>query len=131
MNYVEEKYFLTRGKAILFAILLIAIIVVVIFLTNGNKKITNEYKKFEQELSYAAENYLIVNDIKLKKGEEKRINLRVLERDKFIFNELKDKCSGYVIVTNEKNKATDKYEYVYTSYIKCGRSYVTSNYSEY
>ena len=46
-------------------------------------------------------------------------------------NYLKDKCEGYVIITNEENLSSEKYELVYNAYIKCGKKYITANYSEY
>lgn len=131
MDNMEEKYFLTRGKAILFGVLLIVIIVVIAIIKGAQNNSDKKYKDFELELKSAAENYVIITNLSVDEGEEIRINKKKLNDFNLIYNELKNKCEGYVIVTNEKNLSTDEYELTYLPYIRCSDKYITSNYSEY
>lgn len=131
MDTIGEKYFLTRGKAILFGLILIAVIVIVIvFKINGSNS-TQKYKAFEKEIKSAAENYFVIKGLKMDDGEEIRISKKTLQDNHLIYNELKDKCDAYAIISNEKNFGTDQFEIVFTGYIKCGNKYVSSGYSEY
>ena len=130
MDNIEEKYFLTRGKLILFLFALIVIIIVVIIVKNIGGNSSEEYEEFESELIAAAENYAVINDIEIEDGEEKRITLKQLDKMNLVYNNLKDKCSGYVIISSEKDISTDEYEIYYRPYIKCPK-YMTVNYSEY
>ena len=131
MDNMEEKYFLTRGKAILFGLILIAILIIfIVFKINNNSNI-QEYKAFEDELKTGAVNYMQIKNIYIDEGEELRISKNDILSIYITDNKLKDKCDGYVIVNSEKNIASDVYEIVYRSYIKCSNRYVTSNYSEY
>lgn len=131
MDNIEEKYFLTRGKAILLAFLLIIILVIVLIVNFTGKNSIKKYKDFELELKSAAENYVIIKDVDIEEGEEIRISKKKLDELNLIYDELKNKCDAYVIISNEKNIATNEYELEYLPYIKCGRRYITSNYSEY
>ena len=131
INDVEEKYFLTRGKAILFGLILIVVFVVILVIKIGNKKQIEEYKSFEDEVKSAAENYVVIKNIDVDDGEEIRISKKKLISSNLIYNELRNECSFYVIVSSEKNIVTNKYEISFLPYIKCGRKYMTSNYSEY
>ena len=128
---MEEKYFLTRGKAILFGFILLIVILVFIFIKMGKNNSVDKYKEFESELKSAAENYVIIRNLYIEDGEEIRISKKRLMDSNLIYNELKDKCDAYVIISSEKNIATDEYEVSYLPYIKCGKRYITSNYSEY
>ena len=130
MKYIEEKPFLTRGKAILFGIILITIIVLLFIFFNKGKSYNKNYINFEKEIETAAENYVIINDISLKIGEEKRVSLKELDNNNLLFNKLRKKCKGYVVIYNEKNKATNEYKLIYNGYISCD-GYRTVNYSEY
>ena len=131
MDNMEEKVFLTRGKAILFSIVVLIIIIVVIVIKINQQNSTQKYKEFEAELKSAAENYYIINDLEILDGEEIRISKKKLIDSNLIYNDLKDKCDAYVIISNEKNIETDNYEILYLPYIKCGTKYITSNYSAY
>ena len=130
MDNIEEKYFLTRGKAILFGFILIVAIVVFIFI-KADIGSTKKYKDFETELVNAATNYVDIENISINIGEEKRLLMRDILSVYTTDNKLKDKCSGYVMMVSEKNITTDKYETIFRPYIKCGSRYITSNYSEY
>ena len=131
INDVEEKYFLTRGKAILFGLILIIVLVIILIIKFGAKKQLEEYKSFENEIKAAAENYIAIKNVDIDDGEEIRISKGKLMSSNLIYNELRDKCSFYAVVLSEKNIVTNKYEISFSSYIKCGRKYMTSNYSEY
>ena len=131
MDTMGEKYFLTRGKAILFGLILIAVIIVVIVLKVKSASSIEKYKEFEKEIKSAAENYFIIKNVKIDKGEEIRISKKTLQDNNLIYNELKDKCDGYAIISNEKNFGTDQFEITFTGYIKCANKYISSGYSEY
>ena len=62
---------------------------------------------------------------------QRKITLKTLLDSNLVYSDLKDKCTGYVIITNEEDFSSDKYELVYNAYIKCGKKYMTANYSEY
>ena len=131
INDVEEKYFLTRGKAILFGLILIIVFTIILIIKIGSKKQLEEYKNFENEVKAAAENYVAIKNINIDDGEEIRISKGKLMSSNLIYNELRNNCSFYVIVLSEKNIVTNKYEISFLPYIKCGNKYMTSNYSEY
>lgn len=131
MDTMGEKYFLTRGKAILFGLILIAVIVLAIIFKIKSDNSTEKYKEFEKEIKSAAENYFIIKNVKIDKGEEVRVSKKTLQANNLIYNELKDKCDGYAIISNEKNFGTDQFELTFTGYIKCGNKYISSGYSEY
>ena len=73
----------------------------------------------------------VIKNLDIDEGEEKKITLKTLSDSNLVYSDLKDKCDGYVIITNEEDLSSDKYELVYNAYIKCGRKYMTANYSEY
>ena len=131
MDNMEDKVFLTRGKAILFGLLLVIILIVFIVIKTINSNKVDDYKDFEEELKYAAMNYVDINNIRIDEGEEKRLSLAQILKNYSTDNKLKNKCTGYVIVVNEKDITNDEYSKVYRPYIKCSNKYITTNYSEY
>ena len=131
MDNIEEKYFLTRGKALLFLLILLIVFSIFMLINIKGNSNNEKYKAFESELKAAGENYAIINNISIEQGEEYRIGLSKLTEMNLVYNDLKNVCSGYVIMTNEKNIETDEYKIIYRPYIKCSTKYVTSNYSEY
>ena len=62
---------------------------------------------------------------------EIKVTKKTLNDSNLIYNDLKNKCDAYVIISSEKNIATEDYEIMYLPYIKCSWRYMTSNYSEY
>lgn len=128
---MQEKKFLTRGKVLLAVFIVIIILIIYFSFKIIHNSSIKKYNLFEDELRVAAENYYIIKDISIDYGEEKNVTIDQLSSMKLIYNELKDKCSGYVIISNEKDIATDKYKITYRPYIKCGKKYMTANYSEY
>ena len=131
MNDIEEKYFLTRGKAILFSFILIVVITIFVVIKIVNKNQIQKYKNFETQVKAAGENYYAIKNLDIDYGEELRISKKKIMGLNLIYDELANKCNFYVMVSNEKNIVTGKYEINYLPYIKCGNSYMTSNYSEY
>lgn len=128
---MREKFVLTRGKLILIILIILIIIGVIIGISISKNNNIQKYKDFESELETDADNYVIIKEIELNEGEEKKITINSLKKQDLVSNDLVNKCDGYVIVSNEINIETDEYEYVYNSYIKCGKKYMTNNYSEY
>ncbi len=128
---MNNKGVITRGMAILAALILIIIIGIVIAVNVGKSTNVNKYKDFEKELVTGAQNYYEIKNLDIDEGEEKKISLKTLSDSNLVYSDLKDKCSGYVIITNEEDFSTEKYKLNYNAYIKCGRKYMTANYSEY
>ena len=131
MKIMNNKGVITRGMAILAALILIIIIGIIIAVNVGKSTNVNKYKDFEKELVTGAQNYYEIKNLDIDEGEEKKISLKTLSDSNLVYNDLKDKCSGYVIITNEEDFSTEKYKLNYNAYIKCGRKYMTANYSEY
>ena len=128
---MNNKGVITRGMAILAALILIIIINIIIAVNVGKSTNVNKYKDFEKELVTGAQNYYEIKNLDIDEGEEKKISLKTLSDSNLVYSDLKDKCSGYVIITNEEDFSTEKYKLNYNAYIKCGRKYMTANYSEY
>lgn len=128
---MNNRGVITRGMVLLASIILFAVIGTVIAIMVGKNKSDDKYKLFENELVTGAQNYFIIKNMDIDEGEEKRINMSDLAKNNLIYNDLKDKCNGYVLVSNEKDIPTDDYNIEYRAYIKCGNRYMTVNYSEY
>ena len=128
---MNNKGVITRGMAILAALILIIIIGIIIAINVGKSTNVNKYKEFEKELVTGAQNYYAIKNIDIDEGEERKISLKNLSDSNLVYSDLKDKCSGYVIITNEEDFSSEKYKLNYNAYIKCGRKYMTANYSEY
>ena len=126
---MNNKGVITRGMAILAALILIIIIGIIIAVNVGKSTNVNKYKDFEKELVTGAQNYYEIKNLDIDEGEEKKISLKTLSDSNLVYSDLKDKCSGYVIITNEEDFSTEKYKLNYNAYIKCGRKYMTANYS--
>lgn len=128
---MKEKNFLTRGMVLLFAtIILVVLIIFISFKILKNSSI-KKYKAFENELVIAAENYYEIKNVDIDEGEEKKITIKQLSNMNLVYNELASKCNGYVVIASEENISTEEYEIAYRPYIKCGKKYMTANYSEY
>ncbi len=131
MDNIEDKYIFTRGRAILLGIIIISFVTIFVIIKVQKSNASEKYKVYETELKAAAENYVAIKNIRLGDGEEVRVNIENLIKMNLVYNDLKDSCKGYVMVSNEKNIETNVYEIIYRPYIKCGSKYVTTNYSEY
>ncbi len=128
---MQEKKFLTRGTVLLIGILIVIILIVFISFKIVKNSSVKKYNTFEDELVSAAENYYAIKDIEIDDGEEKKIAISELSKMNLVYNELASKCDGYVIIASEEDISTEEYEIVYRPYIKCGKKYMTANYSEY
>lgn len=128
---MEETKFLTRGKVLLFVVIIVIILIIYISFKIVHTSTMKKYTVFENELISAAENYYEIKNIEIEEGEEKKITMKELSNMNLVYNELSNKCSGYVIIASEEDISKDDYEIVYRPYIKCGKKYMTANYSEY
>ena len=131
MDNTFEKYFLTRGKAILFFLIIIVIIIVIVIVKKSGASSLNSYKAFEEEMKNAGQSYYEITDVEIENGMEKIVNLDTLKTMHLVFDNLKDECKGYIVIASEKNISNGKYEISYRPYIKCSDKYMTPNYSEY
>jgi uncharacterized ion transporter superfamily protein YfcC len=129
MKREREKH-ITRLHIILF-FLVVIIGLTTFFIVRGKiNKRTDKYKKFEKDIVTASKIYYKLNDITVKDGYEKRINIKKIAKEGLIQNELIDECKGYVILSSERDMYTDEYEIEHRAYIKCGKNYTTVNYFE-
>ena len=112
---MEETKFFTKGKIIIISaiVVLIASIVLGIVLHRSNLK--KEYIKFENQLRYAAPNYILKEKIVLGENEWREINIKEILSQKLVINKRANDCSGYIIA--EYNSSTKKNDY--NVYIKC------------
>ncbi len=122
---MEETKWLTKGKIIIISLILLVIIGIVsgIFIYRANLK--RDYIKFENQIKYAAPNYILKEKIKLDKNEWRKINIKDILAQKLVINKRSSDCEGYVIV-----ESNDKKENSYNAYIKCKNIYITDNYGE-
>lgn len=121
---MEETKFFTKGKIIIISaiVVLIASIVLGIVLHRSNLK--KEYIKFENQLRYAAPNYILKEKIVLGENEWREINIKEILSQKLVINKRANDCSGYIIA--EYNSSTKKNDY--NVYIKCKKIYTTKGY---
>ena len=128
---MRDRFVLTRGMLILIILFILLIAGIIIGISTSKSNSIEEYKNFENQLESMASKYYEIKGLDLDEGEEIKIELSSLDKQIPITNDLKNKCDGYIIIANELNIEKDEYELTYNSYIKCGRKYITNNYSEY
>ena len=75
---MNNKGVITRGMAILAALILIIIIGIIIAVNVGKSTNVNKYKDFEKELVTGAQNYYEIKNLDIDEGEEKKISLKTL-----------------------------------------------------
>lgn len=131
MIKMNNKGVITRGMALLAFIILFVIGIIFIYIGILKNKSVDNYKKFEDELVNAAQNYYEIKNIKVEEGEEKKITLSTLKKANLVYSDYANKCKGYVIISNERDFSSDEYKIVSTAYVKCGNKYMSANYSEY
>lgn len=129
MKREREKH-ITRLHIILFFLVLIIGFSTFFIVKGKMNQRTEKYKKFEKDIVTASKIYYKLNDITVKDGYEKRINIKKIAKEGLIQNELIDECKGYVILSSERDMYTDEYEIEHRAYIKCGKNYTTVNYFE-
>lgn len=128
---MKETKTLTRGMVLLFGTILLVILIAFISFKILKNSSVKKYRTFENELIVAAENYYEIKNVDIDEGEEKKITIKQLSNMNLVYNELANKCDGYVVIASEENISTEEYEIAYRPYIKCGKKYMTANYSEY
>lgn len=121
---MEETKWLTKTKLIILFSLIVLTILIVVGIFIRKNKIRNEYIQYENQLAYAASNYLLKEKITINNGEYREIKVSDILKQKLITNKRSGDCDGYVIAKNE-NKTMD-----YKAYIKCKNSYTTPGYGE-
>lgn len=120
---MEETKWLTKGKIIGISLIILVIvgIIIGIFIHKSNMK--KEYIKFENQLKYAAPNYILKEKITLNENEWREIDIKDILSQKLVINKRSVDCSGYVIVESNSDNEND-----YSVYIKCNNLYTTKNY---
>lgn len=128
---MEETKWLTKTKIIILISLLLIIGTIIIIIMVHRNNLRKEYIKYENQLEYAASNYLLKEKITLKENEWREINVSELLKQKLITNDRSSDCSGYVIANSLGDKNSSKEEssnIEYKAYIKCNKIYVTKGY---
>ncbi len=137
---MEETKWLTKTKLIILfsLILMIGIISVIIIVHKNNLK--KEYIKFENQLEYAAPNYILKEKISLKENEWREINITEILKQKLVINKNSSDCKGYVIAnalknedktnedSNTQSEAQVSNNIKYKAYITCKKIYTTDGY---
>lgn len=111
---MEETKWFTKGKIILFVIILLIIggIVAFIFIHKNNLK--KDYINFENQLEYAAPNYLLKEKIILKENEWREIDIKDILKQKLVINKRAEDCKGYVIAEGLENIDDEETEEIST-----------------
>ena len=124
---MEETKFLTKTKLIILLslILLTGLIIGIIMMRKIN--LTKEYKNYENQLEYAASNYILKEKISLKENEWIEINVKDILKQKLLVNKRAEDCDGYVIAKANGIKDSDD-NITYNAYIKCKNIYTTDGY---
>ena len=120
---MEEVKFWTKGKIIILLSIIgiILLIVGIVNIFNNNQK--KKYIELENQFTYAAPNYMLKEQLTLKKGQYRKININDILKQKLVINEIAKNCNGYVIAKSYDGKNTD-----YKTYISCKNYYTTANY---
>lgn len=129
MKREREKH-ITRLHIILFFLVIIIGLTTFLVIKSKLNNRTDKYKAFEKDIVTASKIYYKLKEIKIKDGYEKRVNIKKINKEGLIQNELIDKCKGYVIMSSERDIYTDEYKIEHRAYIKCGKNYTTVNYFE-
>lgn len=121
---MEEVKFWTKGKLIFLGVILgiIAIITVSIILYKSNIK--KKYIELENQFNYAAPNYLLKEQITLKKDQWRKIDIKDILKQKLVINNLASNCKGYVLAKASKSGSSTNYN----TYLSCKNKYKTENY---
>ena len=130
MKREREKH-ITRLHIILFFLFIFICLFIYVGINISKRKSVTKYKEFENELVNASELYYQITNIDLEDGYEKKINIKRLNKQGLLQNDLVNKCKGYVIISSEKDIYSEDFEVIHRAYIKCSNKYTTTNYSEY
>ena len=107
---MEETKWLTRGKIILFVIILLVIGGVIAFILIYRNNLKKDYINFENQLKYAAPNYLLKEKISLNENEWREINIEDILKQKLVINKRSGDCEGYVIAEGLENEDEEELE---------------------
>ena len=140
---MEETKWLTKTKIIIMIILVVLIGLIITFITVRKNILKRDYKKYENQLEYAAPNYMLIEKINLEEDEWRKIKVKDILKHKLITNKRSSDCDGYVIAKglnddkisekeeeNDSKKETKNYtsNISYKAYIKCKKIYITDGY---
>lgn len=117
---------ITRGQVLLVLLIILIISGTYFGIHLAANNSVDEYKNFENDLVLAAQSYIELEEITIMEDSEEVVYLRDIKQS--ISNDLKEKCTGYVYVSNQENIETEEYELIYEPYIKCGNKYTTPGY---
>ena len=130
MKRQREKH-ITRLHIILFFLVIIIGLIIFISVKKAINNSSNKYKEYEKTIEASGENYILINHINISTGYEEKIDIKDIQRQGLIREEITNACKGYLIVRKEVNIYSEEEENVYTAYIKCGDKYKSVNYSDY
>ena len=119
---MEETKWLTKTKLIILAVIIVIIIVTISVIIIRKDRLKKEYIQYENQLEYAANNYLLKEKISLKDGEYREIKVSDILKQKLITNKRSSDCDGYVIAKQNKETTDCK------AYITCKNIYKTDGY---
>lgn len=105
---MEETKWLTKGKIIIIIALLLVVGGVVSFIFIHRNNLKKEYIKFQNQLEYAAPNYLLKEKITLMEDEWREISIKDIMSQKLVINKRASDCDGYVIAEANKNIESDE-----------------------
>ena len=122
---MEETKWLTKTKIIIFSSIVLVIGLVIIFIVVNRHNLKKQYIQYEEQLKYAASNYLKKEKIELKDNQWRKIKSSDILKEKLLDSKSRaaSDCTGYTI-------AYKKTTITYDSYIKCGKLYTTKGYGE-
>lgn len=121
---MEETKFFTKGKIITIGVIVVAIISIILGIVLHRSNLKKEYIKFENQLKYAAPNYILKEKIVLGENEWREIDIKKILSQKLVINKRANDCSGYVIAEYNSNAKENDY----SVYIKCKKIYTTKGY---
>lgn len=129
MKREREKH-ITRLHLILFFLVVIIAGIVVLSIKRSISTGQVKYEELEQEVIKASKTYFKIENITIKDGYEKKINISILKNNNYIQNDLINDCKGFVIISRQKN-SDDLFENYYSAYLQCGNKYKTVGYDIY
>ncbi len=128
---MEETKWLTKWKIIVISIIILILSSIFIGVSIHKSNLKKEYIKFENNLVYAASNYMLKEKIELGENEWRKIDIKDIIRQKLVTFSRSTDCKGYVIAqASDKDTTTGNIENSYNAYIKCGKIYTSKNYGE-
>lgn len=104
---MEETKWLTKSKIIIIASILVVIIGIIVGIFIHRSNLKKDYIEFQNQLEYAAPNYLLKEKIKLYEYEWREINIKDILKQKLVANERASDCEGYVIAEALKDSSID------------------------